>query len=88
MKLLRYGAVGAEKTGALDSRGGLRDLSLLVPELTPEWLASDRLRALSAIDLEKMPLVEGTPRLGRVRTGDSQGAGGLHESHHFPLRAE
>ena len=64
MKLLRYGPVGAEKPGALDKNGHIRDLSLLVPDLTPEWLSAERLAALAAIDLEKMPLVTGKPRLG------------------------
>lgn len=64
MKLLRFGMPGAEKPGALDAQGRLRDLSLLVPDFTPEWLAPERLRALAAIDLEKMPLVEGSPRFG------------------------
>ncbi|QRX81733.1 fumarylacetoacetate hydrolase family protein [Glaciimonas sp. PAMC28666] len=64
MKLLRFGMPGAEKPGALDAQGRLRDLSLLVPDFTPDWLAPERLRALAAIDLEKMPLVEGSPRFG------------------------
>lgn len=64
MKLFRYGAPGQEKAGALDDDGRLRDLSPLVPDLTPEWLAPERLRALAAIRLERMPLVEGRPRLG------------------------
>ena len=72
MKLLRYGMPGAEKPGALDTQGRLRDLSLLVPDLTPEWLAPERLRALAAIDLEKMPLVEGTPRFGVPISGVRQ----------------
>ena len=72
MKLLRYGMPGAEKAGALDAQGRIRDLSLLVPELTPEWLAPERLRALAAIDLEKMPLVEGTPRFGVPISGVRQ----------------
>lgn len=72
MKLLRYGPPGAEKAGALDADGRIRDLSLLVPDLTPEWLAPERLRALAAIDLQKMPLVEGAPRLGTPFAGTRQ----------------
>ncbi|QBP77681.1 FAA hydrolase family protein [Herbaspirillum huttiense] len=64
MKLLRYGSLGQEKVGALDEQGKVRDLSLLVPALTPEWLAPERLAALAAIDLEKMPLVPNTVRFG------------------------
>ena len=72
MKLLRYGMPGAEKPGALDAQGRVRDLSLLVPDFTPDWLAPERLLALAAIDLEKMPLVEGSPRFGVPVSGVRQ----------------
>ena len=72
MKLLRYGAPGAEKAAALDAQGRIRDLSLLVPDLTPEWLAPERLRALAAIDLEKMPLVDAGARIGTPVAGVRQ----------------
>lgn len=72
MKLIRYGTSGAEKPGALDTQGRIRDLSLLVPDLTPEWLSPERLRALSAIDLDKMPLVEGISRFGVPVSGARQ----------------
>ena len=64
MKLLRVGQKGAEKAAAIDEQGHIRDLSLLVPDLTPEWLAPERLRALAAIDLSKMPLVDASVRIG------------------------
>jgi 2-keto-4-pentenoate hydratase/2-oxohepta-3-ene-1,7-dioic acid hydratase in catechol pathway len=64
MKLLRYGSLGREKVGALDIHGRVRDLSLLVPALTPDWLSPERLSALAAIDLEKMPLVPASERFG------------------------
>ena len=64
MKLLRHGPVGQEKPGALDADGQVRDLSLLVPDLTPEWLAPGKLQALAAIDLKRMPLVPGGARVG------------------------
>lgn len=72
MKLLRYGAPGAEKPAALDAEGRIRDLSLLVPDLTPEWLSPERLRALAAIDLTQMPLVEGDVRIGAPVAGIRQ----------------
>lgn len=72
MKLLRFGLPGAEKAGALDAQGRVRDLSLLIPDWTPEWLAPERLRALAAIDLEKMPLVEGAVRFGVPLSGIRQ----------------
>ncbi|TAJ18998.1 MAG: fumarylacetoacetate hydrolase family protein [Rugosibacter sp.] len=64
MKLFRFGAPGAEKPGAVDARGQLRDLSLLITDFTPDWLAPEKLAALTAIDLEKMPLVSEGTRLG------------------------
>ncbi|MBB1598478.1 fumarylacetoacetate hydrolase family protein [Variovorax sp. UMC13] len=64
MKLLRYGPIGAEKPGALDAAGRVRDLSPLVHDLTPDWLAPARLQALAAIDLERLPLVPEGVRLG------------------------
>lgn len=33
MKLVRYGAPGAEKPGVLDADGQLRDLSDIVPDI-------------------------------------------------------
>ncbi len=64
MKLFRYGEPGAEKVGAFDEAGAMRDLSLLVPDLTPEWLSPARLTALAAVRLERLPLIKGTPRYG------------------------
>lgn len=64
MKLLRHGPPGAERAGALDGQGRPRDLSLLVEDITPQWLAPDKLQALAAIDLERMPLLPAHTRLG------------------------
>jgi 2-keto-4-pentenoate hydratase/2-oxohepta-3-ene-1,7-dioic acid hydratase in catechol pathway len=72
MKLLRYGPMGAEKPGAIDAQGNIRDLSLLIQDWTPELLAPSRLSALNAIDLEKLPLVEGNPRIGVPVAGARQ----------------
>jgi 2,4-diketo-3-deoxy-L-fuconate hydrolase len=72
MKLLRYGPDGAEKPGAIDAQGNIRDLSPLIEDWTPEFLAPARLRAMAAIDLEKMPLVDGNPRIGVPVAGARQ----------------
>ena len=64
MKLLRHGPLGQEKAGAVDADGQLRDLSLLVPDIRPEWLSPERLGALQAIDLKQMPLLPEGTRLG------------------------
>ena len=69
MKLLRYGPVGREKPGLLDSAGVLRDLSGRIPDLTPDQLAPAKLAALAAIDPKSLPAVEGKPRIGIPVTG-------------------
>ncbi|WP_338578115.1 fumarylacetoacetate hydrolase family protein [Brevundimonas olei] len=64
MKLLRYGPVGQEKPGTLDSEGRIRDLSGIVADITPDQLWGEGLAALKAVDPESLPLVEGSPRYG------------------------
>ena len=64
MKLLRYGPVGREKPGLLDSAGVIRDLSGHIPDLAPEQLSSASLARLAAIDARSLPAIEGKPRLG------------------------
>jgi len=64
MKLLRYGPSGQERPGILDSQGKIRDLSVLIDDLTADRLAPQNLRALESVEPQSLPLVEGTPRLG------------------------
>lgn len=64
MKLLRYGPVGAEKPGMLDSAGTLRDLSGHVADITGAALGDAALDRLRALDPASLPAVEGSPRLG------------------------
>lgn len=61
-----------EKLGALDAKGNIRDLSLLVPDLTPEFLAPERLKALTAVNLEALPIVNKKVRLGAPVAGTRQ----------------
>jgi 2-keto-4-pentenoate hydratase/2-oxohepta-3-ene-1,7-dioic acid hydratase in catechol pathway len=72
MKLFRHGPAGAERPGALDPDGRQRDLSLLVPDFTPDWLAPAKLQALAAIDLRRLPLVAEGTRLGPPVAGTRQ----------------
>lgn len=72
MKLLRHGPAGQEKPGALDAEGKIRDLSLLIPDFTPDWMAPAKLQALATIDLSRMPLVPEGTRLGAPITGVRQ----------------
>ncbi len=62
MKLLRYGAPGAEKPGLLDADGRVRDLSGVVPDIAGETLAPAGMNRLEALDPADLPLVEGTPQ--------------------------
>jgi 2,4-didehydro-3-deoxy-L-rhamnonate hydrolase len=64
MKLLRYGAVGAEKPGLLDAQGQIRDLSGHVKALDGAELAPAVLAKLAKLDPASLPLVSGSPRLG------------------------
>ena len=64
MKLLRYGPVGQEKPGLLDSAGVIRDLSGIIPDIDPTTLAADSLTRLAKIDPATLPVVPGNPRLG------------------------
>jgi len=64
MKLLRYGPRGQEKPGLLDRNGKIRDLSGVIPDLTPDQLAPAALDRLRRLDPETLPAVPGTPRLG------------------------
>jgi ureidoglycolate lyase len=64
MKLLRYGAKGAEKPGLLDASGAIRDLSSHVKDIDGTVLAPAALQKLAAIDPASLPRVDGNPRIG------------------------
>ena len=62
MKLLRYGAKGAEKPGLLDANGQVRDLSAHVSDIGGAALLPDALKRLAALDPATLPRVPGTPQ--------------------------
>lgn len=64
MKLLRYGNQGAEKPGALDVNGIIRDLSGIVADITGDNLSDDALAVLGKIDLSTLPEIPADTRLG------------------------
>jgi 2-keto-4-pentenoate hydratase/2-oxohepta-3-ene-1,7-dioic acid hydratase in catechol pathway len=69
MKLVRYGRAGAEKPGLLDEDGTLRDLSRVVPDITPDVLLPAGQKRLRALTTSRLPAVRGRPRLGCPLTG-------------------
>ncbi len=64
MKLVRYGARGAEKPGLVDSSGQLRDLSAEVQDFHPHLMTFELTARLAKLDAAKLPAVSGQPRLG------------------------
>ncbi|WP_394681693.1 ureidoglycolate lyase [uncultured Comamonas sp.] len=64
MKLLRYGPVGQEKPGLLDSSNTLRDLSDVLSDIEGAQLGDAALARLRAIDPSTLPAVPGQPRIG------------------------
>ncbi|MDH4189337.1 MAG: fumarylacetoacetate hydrolase family protein [Betaproteobacteria bacterium] len=64
MKLVRYGKVGYERPGVIDSEGRLRDLGKIVEQIGPGELSPRGLKTLTKIRPESLPVVNGNPRLG------------------------
>jgi 2,4-didehydro-3-deoxy-L-rhamnonate hydrolase len=64
MKLLRYGAPGAEKSGLLDDKGQIRDLSAAVGDIGTGHLSPTQLKRLQAMPVDALPVVKDKVRLG------------------------
>ena len=64
MKLLRYGSPGRELPGLLDAQGRLRSLAGRTADIGPAQVTPEGLAALSGIDPDSLPIVEGRPRIG------------------------
>ena len=64
MKLLRYGEKGTEKPAVLDENGILRDLSAHIKDICAATLGAQTLAKIASLPLEKLPVVEGSPRIG------------------------
>ena len=69
MKLLRYGEFGKERPGVLDKDGQIRDLSEHIEDLSGSVLNANSIKKLKEINVENLPAVEGTPRLGTCVSG-------------------
>src|SRR6185437_15073982 len=64
MKLIRWGAAGAEKPGLVDRQGVLRDLSGKIDDITPATLSDEGLKKIAALDVASLPKVPDGSRLG------------------------
>jgi len=64
MRLVRYGDVGHEKPGLIDSDDVLRDLSGIVPDISGVMLDDASLAKINALEVASLPAVSGSPRLG------------------------
>jgi len=64
MKLLRFGEMGQEKPGILDSNGNIRDLSGHISDINGETISEDGLKKISSIDQMSLPIVPEGTRLG------------------------
>ncbi|WP_045835116.1 fumarylacetoacetate hydrolase family protein [Hyphomicrobium sp. 99] len=64
MKLVRFGAPGAERPGILDKEGAVRDLSGIIPDLAGEHLSQAALARLRSLDLASLPKAPSDVRFG------------------------
>lgn len=64
MKLLRYGALGAEKPGLMDADGQILDLSGVIDDIAGDTLGDAALDKLRSVDPASLPVVDGSPRIG------------------------
>ena len=83
MKLLRYGKLGKEKPGVLDSEGRIRDLSAHISDISGETISPKSLAKLRKIKIDTLPIVRGKPRIGACVTGSQKFVAiGLNYSDH------
>lgn len=69
MKLVRFGAPGAEKPGLCDTDGTIRDLSGHIKDITGETLSPSSLAALKKLDPKSLPAAPTGVRLGAPVAG-------------------
>jgi 2-keto-4-pentenoate hydratase/2-oxohepta-3-ene-1,7-dioic acid hydratase in catechol pathway len=69
MKLMRYGAKGAEKPALVDAQGTVRDLSGVIPDITAATLSPGNLKRLAELDAAKLPAVAHPGRIAPPWSG-------------------
>jgi len=69
MKLMRYGAKGAEKPALVDANGQVRDLSGVLADITAQTLTPHGLQRLRELDPASLPVVANPGRIAPPWTG-------------------
>jgi len=69
MKLMRYGAKGAEKPALVDAQGTVRDLSAVIPDITAATMQPASLKRLAELDASKLPAVANPGRIAPPWSG-------------------
>jgi len=69
LKLVRFGAAGAERPGLVNADGSIADLSGVIPDVSGGALAPDSLQNLAALDVTKLPRAPTGVRLGSCVAG-------------------
>ena len=83
MKLLRVGQKEKEKPAALDKNGKIRDLSSNIKDLNPKNLNFETISKLNKFDLETLPELSKSERIGSCITKPGKFIGiGLNYSDH------
>ena len=83
MKLLRVGQKRKEKPAALDKNGKIRDLSSNIKDLNPKNLNFETISKLNKFDLETLPELSKSERIGSCITKPGKFIGiGLNYSDH------
>jgi 2,4-didehydro-3-deoxy-L-rhamnonate hydrolase len=69
MKLMRYGAKGAEKPALVDDHGRVHDLSGVLPDITASTLEPHNLDRLRKLDIASLPVVAQPGRIAPPWSG-------------------
>jgi 2,4-didehydro-3-deoxy-L-rhamnonate hydrolase len=72
MKICRYGAIGEERPGLVDSDNMVRDLSEYVDEIGPQALSPESLARIASLPIADLSVVSGDPRFGIPVAGVSK----------------
>jgi 2-keto-4-pentenoate hydratase/2-oxohepta-3-ene-1,7-dioic acid hydratase in catechol pathway len=83
MRLLRYGAKGAERPALVDAQGLVRDLSEVLPDITATTLQPISLQRLREVDVQALPVVAQPGRVAPPWSGMGKYIGvGLNYADH------